>query len=647
LLTTRLLAVVALVLLAGLRYGEPIWALRPEVTLLGLGFGAGLLLCMGRYTRTNFRESRRARLLVRHATLTAIIVLPVTAMFLLADVRISRVALIVESAAFFGVLAINYTRIRFAAVISANVALFAVVVAINLSPSSISSFKERVLGARSVKFERGTEYVFSSRHDLKIKTTFLEHESRELGGAINLIDDGHLLLATGDGEVLRVPIDGTSDVPRPTAIRIPLNRDTYVHDVQEPSHLFRVTDVYLEDSNLPERRLFASHHYWDAEHRCVTLRLSEARINVQKLESEPVEWRTIYDSAPCLSDEVSADRFSNLSGGRIAFLPPSTLLLTVGSHNYEAVAGFSAFDASSYGKIIAVDIESGHSEVYSQGHRNPQGLLVAGDVIWETEHGPEGGDELNIIERGADYGWPRSTYGTAYGYKSWQGIVGPLEHSFGHEPVYAWVPSVGISNLIQVKGRLFTAWKGDLLIGTLEGLGTGRSLLRVKIREGPRAVLVEKIMTGRPIRDLVEDSRGRLILWDGYAALQFVEPGAHVFSACAGCHPLLSSTRGIGPDLMGIVGDKVARQVGYQYSDAMRRFGGRWTTDRLDAFLREPAKEVPGTVMAFAGVGDAAQRAEIVQYLAQLHTPRDVQEPIRKPPVAWWKKLLRPVDLAD
>jgi cytochrome c len=91
-----------------------------------------------------------------------------------------------------------------------------------------------------------------------------------------------------------------------------------------------------------------------------------------------------------------------------------------------------------------------------------------------------------------------------------------------------------------------------------------------------------------------------------------------VFSPCSGCHGVRKANHGIGPDLMGVVGARIARHADYPYSDALRDMGGRWTRRRLDEFLRNPAGFAPGTTMQSTGIEDAAQRHSIIEYLQDL-----------------------------
>lgn len=105
--------------------------------------------------------------------------------------------------------------------------------------------------------------------------------------------------------------------------------------------------------------------------------------------------------------------------------------------------------------------------IYSYGHRNPQGLVknpVTG-AIWDHEHGPKGGDEINIIKKAANYGWPVVTYGIDYDGTS----ISNISQKPGMEdPIYYWVPSIAPSGMTFVTGDRYPEWKGDLLVGSLK-----------------------------------------------------------------------------------------------------------------------------------------------------------------------------------
>jgi glucose/arabinose dehydrogenase len=159
-------------------------------------------------------------------------------------------------------------------------------------------------------------------------------------------------------------------------------------------------------------------------------------------------------------------------GGRMAFLPDGSLLLTTGD-------GFDYREAaqdvdSGLGKLLRMNDDgtpasgnpfSGAPYVYSYGHRNPQGLVVSrSGTIWLHEHGPRGGDEMNRIEAGANYGWPAITYGIDYS----GAVISPRTENEGMaQPEFYWVPSIAPSGLALYEANLFPEWKGDLFVGAL------------------------------------------------------------------------------------------------------------------------------------------------------------------------------------
>jgi len=139
-----------------------------------------------------------------------------------------------------------------------------------------------------------------------------------------------------------------------------------------------------------------------------------------------------------------------------------------------------------------------YEAIWSYGHRNPQGLVIdlQGNV-WDTEHGPRGGDELNIIEKGRNYGWPLVSFGINYSDQAlevpWP--MGELESKDIKMPVDRWLPSIGACGMDVCKGDAFKQWEGDLLAGGLSGNNVDR--IRVaKDKDGWRVVEREEIVFG-------------------------------------------------------------------------------------------------------------------------------------------------------
>jgi glucose/arabinose dehydrogenase len=190
-----------------------------------------------------------------------------------------------------------------------------------------------------------------------------------------------------------------------------------------------------------------------------------------------IDGRVIYRSP-------SPKSGSGHSGSRILLLPDKTLLLSIGD-GFDRSA--EAQDRrSSLGKIIRLTREgqpvagslSGVPGLFSMGHRNIEGLALdaATGAIWATEHGPKGGDELNAIKDGANYGWPKTTYG----FDSDGRYISRQQEAQGiTDPVITWVPSIAPSGLAIYRGKKFPGWDGDLLVGAL----AGRQLRRIKVNQ--------------------------------------------------------------------------------------------------------------------------------------------------------------------
>lgn len=158
-------------------------------------------------------------------------------------------------------------------------------------------------------------------------------------------------------------------------------------------------------------------------------------------------------------------------------------------------------------------------EIYSYGHRNLQGCIFSQGRLWTHEHGPRGGDELNIIRKGANYGWPIITYGRAYsGYK-----IGEGTHKPGMEqPIIYWAPSIAPSGMILYTNTKFLRWQGDIFIGAL----AGRHLRRLVLQEN-RVVAQEELLKGLArIREVAQDEQGYIyVLTDhGNGQLLRLEP---------------------------------------------------------------------------------------------------------------------------
>ncbi|MCH2296757.1 MAG: PQQ-dependent sugar dehydrogenase [SAR324 cluster bacterium] len=150
----------------------------------------------------------------------------------------------------------------------------------------------------------------------------------------------------------------------------------------------------------------------------------------------------------------------------------------------------------------------GRAEIFSYGHRNPQGMALHPKTgkIWVHEHGPQGGDEINILKAGANYGWPKTTFGEQYG----GGKIGIGPKSPGiEEPLLHWTPSIAPSGMDFYQGDIFPNWNGDLLVGSLKFRMLVRVDLEGSLVQGQEVVFQDRI--GR-VRDVRVSPEGKVYL---------------------------------------------------------------------------------------------------------------------------------------
>ena len=464
-------------------------------------------------------------------------------------------------------------------------------------------------------------------YDLQSSWVWLRWD-RARGGAIAPLGNdllvatphGRLALVRPTGEVAH--LDGNVPMNRAKLLAHP-DKNKLRYD------RFRVADILLKRNSAGRYELFATHHYFTGA--CMRFRLSATTLLQQGADvSVSPEWRTIFDAEPCVSAASTGE------GGRMLTDGPDHLLVVIGTHGREEYAQDLA---SHLGKLVRIEIETGRATTLVSGLRNPQGLTRdAAGHLWETEHGPQGGDELNVLEPGGNYGWPQVTYGVERGRKvkvSRAAEVG-LHDGFA-KPVFAWVPAIGISSVVVNDERLFPLWRDDLLIGSL----IGHALYRVR-RDGTEVQYVERIEVGNRIRDLAQmpDRRIALLLdgglvhflsrsyahcadetqWDRsvYAidcedhtgAPAVAATGAQLYGAhCSGCHSLNAEKHGIGPHLVGVLGRRAGTVSGYLFSDALRSLDMVWTPADLERFLADPKQFAPGTSKESLDLTQAEARA--------------------------------------
>ena len=226
-----------------------------------------------------------------------------------------------------------------------------------------------------------------------------------------------------------------------------------------------------------------------------------------------------------------ADAFGNGSdrssqwGGRLALDGKGYLFITIGDRQWPSEGDLSAHPSQSLANHNGTTIrlhedgrvpednpfvgqEGVHPEIWTYGHRNAQGLAIhpeTGDV-WLNEHGPQGGDELNLIRPGLNYGWPIVGFGVNY--RTGIAIHNATLQDGMEPPVHIWVPSIGVTGMLFYTGTAFPDWQGDMIVASLRG----EQLVRLTLNE-QQVARQETLINGiGRIRDVRQGPNGIIYL---------------------------------------------------------------------------------------------------------------------------------------
>lgn len=389
---------------------------------------------------------------------------------------------------------------------------------------------------------------------------------------------------------------------------------------------FRVSDILITKSDTT-KWLYVTHHVFKGED---TFCNQISRIRLTSNNGIPEfegDWENVYEVKPCrVVSEEDYGFAGHMTGGRMYKETDNSLLFTVGDW------GMGQFEPENYpdghredwSSLLRINVDTNTAEIVSTGFRNAQGLNVDEyGRIWSTEHGPQGGDEINLVKPGVDYGWPHVSTGMHYAdnYSPRNDItMSTLQgHHDGYEkPVLSFMPSIGISQILPIASdnAVFELWRGDLLVASMRA----ESLYRIRL-DNERAVTSEKIHIGKRMRDLIALRDGHLVTltddnsiiifsdpethtplaskMSGYTAINAMEAKVYASSGdewrrdmfrwrCGSCHRVDGKTN-VGPALNGVVGRKIGHLEGYPFSPELAESNDKWTEERLFKFVNSPA----------------------------------------------------------
>lgn len=430
-------------------------------------------------------------------------------------------------------------------------------------------------------------------------------------------------------------------------------RGEFAHLQHNFTHVRYNAPLYVEPEGQPPL-LLLTYTEWLPEGKCYDTALARLDLpaggDLAGVEAGEQDWKVIFRTRPCLKLITTHEALQgHQSGGAMAFDPEAQrLLLTTGDFRVDGVYAeeiVAQDDATDYSKLLSMRLDGSDVRHEATGLRNPQGLLRLPDgVIWATEHGPRGGDELNRIVPGGNYGWPLRTLGTRYSSLPW-----PLSPTNGRHdtdgdfigPVYAWVPSVGVAGITRVQG-FDPAWDGDFLVSSMRG----QTLFRLRMSEG-HVQYAEPIAMQDRIRQVQQLADGVIVLWTDSHKVMFLRAAEAsrtllraneeilrisggdaarehrleaALQACLECHSLDPDAAASAPHLSGLMGRAVAGTSYAAYSQALRNAGGRWSRDRLATFLADPQAFAPGTPMPSPQLAPDAI-ADLVALLERLNSP--------------------------
>jgi hypothetical protein len=272
------------------------------------------------------------------------------------------------------------------------------------------------------------------------------------------------------------------------------------------------TDISIDDLLIIEDDLFVSFTK-EVKENCYNSSIIKTKINLDFLEFE-----NFFTFEECVFFNMEIDNnpkqgfnktFSGQqAGGRMAFFKyegENKILFATGNFTKHSA---SQDDSSKFGKVLLLDLNNPEPFIFAKGLRNPQGLLVINNSIIASSHGPYGGDEINNIKINKNYGWPIASYGTRYGYQQNERIKYKKNHKLNGftEPIYSFVPSVGLSQLINVEKEFNIKWENNILLTSLKG----ESIFRLTMDDKySRIISKERIIINERIRDIVYDKINR------------------------------------------------------------------------------------------------------------------------------------------
>lgn len=269
-----------------------------------------------------------------------------------------------------------------------------------------------------------------------------------------------------------------------------------------------ISDSGVKDLKVNGGNLYLSASYYYSQKNCYTLKLFHANFTNATVKNMEQVWESqpgCIKGSPSVAGEL---------GGKFAVLSNGDVMIGVGGGDVDKLVNEPSSD---YGKVLVLHFDGNKviaKKIFTTGHRNPSGVYVddSSGKVYETEHGPTGGDEINELVHGKNYGWPNVTYGMSP--KPPDEYIARKEeytHVGYSPPLFSWVPSIGVSGVsVMNKNQQFPKWNDDIFVGSLSGTNeAGQSLYRLHSEHGV-INLLERIKLEDRVRSLIVSNDGSI-----------------------------------------------------------------------------------------------------------------------------------------
>ena len=358
---------------------------------------------------------------------------------------------------------------------------------------------------------------------IKIKKFTNRINSTKALGYLDIYDD-KIVLVSGNGNFLFLNKNNLSQKTKQILIKSNLK------DIIKDKLFFNKTSPWFKDAIsvndiLIHKDIIYLSYAREIKKNCYNTSIIKAQMNTNFLKFEDF---LIYPDCAIFDKNKTQKTLkfnAQASGGRMAIYNDNGLekmLFTTGT--FLINSNDAQDNESKLGKILLINLENAENKIFAKGFRNPQGLFVKNNIILTSSHGPKGGDEINKILYDKNYGWPISSYGTEYSYKKSDNFKYKKNHSNNgfEEPIFSFVPSVGLSQIIDVNDNFNMKWKNNLLLTSLKG----SSIFRLSMSEDySRIISKERIIVNERIRDIVydQDKRSFYLLLEDSKSLSIIK----------------------------------------------------------------------------------------------------------------------------